>query len=173
MASYYVTHPNLGISALVDAPSTDKARTTFMDYLERQGQMFRVDRQRWRRNMVAERMEDPDSVSADIRLYYGYSDESKHPTFSTSPSREEMGLPSEQPPAYSQMEMEEPEEWYDRGMEEAMEEEELGGESFRQYAEVEAEGHAAGLPIQKTAREDPQAQKMSPIAKAATRGWLK
>lgn len=71
---YYTTHPNLGISALVEAPTTEKARTTFLDYLERQNLIGRADRQYWRKNMVAERMEDPRDVSADIELHYGYQD---------------------------------------------------------------------------------------------------
>ena len=37
MSYYYVTHPNVDFSATVKAPSTDKARTTFLDYLERSG----------------------------------------------------------------------------------------------------------------------------------------
>lgn len=74
MSSYYVTHPNLGISAVVDAPATEKARTTFLDWLERTGQITRGDRQRWRRNMVAERLEDPGEVMADVELHYGYEE---------------------------------------------------------------------------------------------------
>jgi len=39
MPIYYVIHPNLEIKATVDAPSTEKARTVFLDYLERQGKI--------------------------------------------------------------------------------------------------------------------------------------
>ncbi len=69
---YFVTHPNLDVTALVHAPSTEKARTTFLDYLERTGRISRAGRQYWRRNMVAEKMEDPYDVTADVELYYGY-----------------------------------------------------------------------------------------------------
>ncbi|MHA2069460.1 MAG: hypothetical protein ACXABY_34290, partial [Candidatus Thorarchaeota archaeon] len=74
MTIYYVTHPNLQVSALVHAPATEKARTTFLDYLERRSEIPRADRQAWRRNMVAERMEDPYDVQADVELHYGYEE---------------------------------------------------------------------------------------------------
>lgn len=71
---YYVTHPNLSVTALIDAPSTEKARTTFLDYLERRNLISRTDRQYWRRNMVAERMTDAADVQADVELHYGYQE---------------------------------------------------------------------------------------------------
>jgi len=74
LAIYFVMHPNMGVTALVDAPSTEKARTTFLDWLERSGQILRSDRQRWRKNMVAEKMDEPQSVTADVELSYGYDD---------------------------------------------------------------------------------------------------
>lgn len=72
MSVYYVTYPNLDISATVTAPSTDKARTTFLDWLERTGRMSRKNRQRLRRHLVAERLEFPEEVEADVRLNYQY-----------------------------------------------------------------------------------------------------
>ena len=73
-ATYYVTHPNFSLSGLVTAPSTDKARTTFLDWLERNEHIERADRQYWRRDMIASRAEDPVSLSADVVLHYGYED---------------------------------------------------------------------------------------------------
>jgi len=69
---YYVTHPNIDYSAVVDAPTTEKARTVFLDYLERTGRLNRRLRQQARADMVAERLEDAGSVSADVRLSYYY-----------------------------------------------------------------------------------------------------
>ena len=75
MADYYVTHPNLNLSAIVHAPTTEKARTTFLDYLERSGQLSRSTRQRLRASMVAERVDDPFGLDADVELNYGYTPE--------------------------------------------------------------------------------------------------
>jgi len=74
MAYYYVTHPNMNFSATIEAPSTEKARTTYLDYLERQGMLSRSRRQELRRNMVADRVMDPGEVQADISLSYGYEE---------------------------------------------------------------------------------------------------
>ncbi len=74
MTVYFVTHPNMGVTSLVTAPSTEKARTTFLDWLERNDHIRRADRQYWRKNMIAERMEDPQNVTADVDLAYGYMD---------------------------------------------------------------------------------------------------
>ena len=71
---YLTLHPNLSVTALVTAPTTEKARTTFLDYLERRGAIARADRSYWRRNMVAERMDNPEDVQADVELYYGYQE---------------------------------------------------------------------------------------------------
>jgi hypothetical protein len=71
---YYVTHPNLEISALVEAPTTDKARTTYLDWMERSSHIQRRDRQYWRRSMIAERLDYPEDVTVDIELNYGYED---------------------------------------------------------------------------------------------------
>ena len=75
MSYYYVTHPNMDFSATVKAPSTDKARTTFLDYLERSSKAYRKDRQQIRRNTVAERIEFPEEVDADVALSYNYTGE--------------------------------------------------------------------------------------------------
>jgi hypothetical protein len=68
---YFVTHPNIDLSAKVTAPSTEKARTVFLDYLERVGKLRRSMRGRLRENMVAEKMRDAFSVDADMELAYG------------------------------------------------------------------------------------------------------
>ncbi len=75
MSYYYVTHPNMDFSATVKAPSTDKARTTFLDYLERSGKALRKDRQLIRRNTVADRIEFPEEVDTDVSLSYNYTGE--------------------------------------------------------------------------------------------------
>ena len=75
MSYYYVTHPNMDFSATVKAPSTDKARTTFLDYLERSGKASRKDRQLIRKNTVADRIEFLEEVDADVSLSYNYTGE--------------------------------------------------------------------------------------------------
>lgn len=68
--TYYVTHPNIEVSALVHAPSTEKARTLFLDFLEREGGISRAHRSRLREHTVAERMRDPAGVVADVELHH-------------------------------------------------------------------------------------------------------
>ena len=75
MSYYYVTHPNMDFSATVKAPSTDKARTTFLDYLERSNKAHRKDRQLIRKNTVADRIEFPEEVDSDVSLSYNYTGE--------------------------------------------------------------------------------------------------
>lgn len=75
MAQYYVTHPNFDFSAVVHAPTTEKARTTFLDYLERTGRWPRSRRQELRASMVAERVDDGSALAADVELYYDYEPE--------------------------------------------------------------------------------------------------
>ena len=72
MPIYYVTHPSMGLDAKVEAPSTEKARTTFLDYLERNGRIGRSQRDAYRRNLVAERLRDPEVIQADLDLAYDY-----------------------------------------------------------------------------------------------------
>ena len=74
MSAYFVTHPMMDKTAVVHAPSTEKARTTFLDWLERNGLLQRSRRQAYRRDMVAEKLEDP-SVPSDVVLNYGYGEE--------------------------------------------------------------------------------------------------
>jgi len=72
VSEYYVTHPSISLTALVKAPTTEKARTAFLDYLERSGMIARRSRQFYRENMIAERMNEDLPVRADIELSYGY-----------------------------------------------------------------------------------------------------
>jgi hypothetical protein len=76
MPYYYVMRPGFQTSAMVQAPSTEKARTTFLDYLERHNIVSRASRQSMRRNMVAKRVDDPNEVETDIQLQYGYENTS-------------------------------------------------------------------------------------------------
>lgn len=71
--AYYVMHPTLGITAVVHAPTTEKARTTFLDWLERNRYILRRDRHSFRRNMSTKRLEDP-NVQSDVVLHYGYEE---------------------------------------------------------------------------------------------------
>jgi len=70
---YYLTHPRIDKSAVVYAPTTEKARTTFLDWLERGGIIRRAHRNFFRKDMIAERIEDP-NVPRDVVLSYGYQD---------------------------------------------------------------------------------------------------
>ncbi len=99
MPIYYVTHPNVNITAKVSAPATEKARTVFLDYLERQGKAPRKLRQVLRRNMVAERLEDPDTITADIDLSYSYGQEESQELFRPSEYVEEKIEPEAEIPA--------------------------------------------------------------------------
>ena len=75
MPLYYVTHPNIDISATVHgAPSTEKARTMFLDWLERRGRIRRSRRGYYREDMVAERMSGEGEITSDVDLYYGGED---------------------------------------------------------------------------------------------------
>jgi len=83
--AYYVMHPSLRVTAVVYAPATEKARTTFLDWLERNGYMRRADRQALRKNMVAQRLDDAQGVSSDIVLHYDYEDARLSQVFSGQP----------------------------------------------------------------------------------------
>lgn len=71
--AYYLTHPRVGKTAVVYAPTTEKARTTFLDWLERNNFIRRANRHFFRKDMIAERIEDP-NVPSDVILNYGYKD---------------------------------------------------------------------------------------------------
>lgn len=96
MTYYYVTHPNLDISATVTAPTTEKARTTFLDYLERAGKIRRAHRGYLRENMVAERISSPGSVMSDIELDYRYQ-EAYEPAFRLGEEPEVEARPLQHP----------------------------------------------------------------------------
>ncbi len=71
MPWYSVSHPQLEITATVDAPSTEKARTTFLDYLERNHKISRRQRQLLRQAMATKRIEEGEGYS-DLELHYEY-----------------------------------------------------------------------------------------------------
>ena len=97
MTGYYVTHPNLDLTAIVYAPTTEKARTTFLDYLERSGVLARGSRGSFRQNMIAEKLGEPGSVNADIELHYGYVEPEVPITLAREPAEEEVfGGPEEE-----------------------------------------------------------------------------
>ena len=71
---YYVMSPLVeGVTALISAPSTEKARTTFLDYLERTGYIRRSQRQSYRHKIIAEKVDDPTGMGATVELSYDFS----------------------------------------------------------------------------------------------------
>lgn len=69
---YYVTHPSIPLTATVDAPTTEKARTTFLDFLERSATINRRDRRQVRKGIITKLMDPNEPIAVDIALYYGY-----------------------------------------------------------------------------------------------------
>lgn len=74
MAFYFIEHSSIPLKASVDAPSTEKARTEYLDYLERNSIIPRSKRQLVRRGLILKRMKSSDEISTDVVLSYGYSD---------------------------------------------------------------------------------------------------
>lgn len=151
---YFVTHPNLGTTALVHAPATEKARTTFLDYLERRSAISRADRQYWRKNMIAEKMEDPYDVQADVELNYGYEEGGQRPTREEVDSAAFAGIAGQYETGKFVPRMVDESEGWVGGAE---------GEEGEEYEEPEQ-------PTRQTMREAPK--KLSPIARAALRGYV-
>lgn len=73
MNTYFLMLPSLGSTAIVEAPSTDKARTAFLDYLERNGSIPRNQRRLNRKNMATKLLADGADVPADIHIPYDYT----------------------------------------------------------------------------------------------------
>lgn len=69
---YYVTHPSIPLTATVDSPTTEKARTTFLDFLERSGTIHRRDRRQVRKGIITKLMDPNEPIAVDIALYYSY-----------------------------------------------------------------------------------------------------
>jgi hypothetical protein len=69
---YYVTHPSIPLTATVDSPTTEKARTTFLDFLERSGTIHRRDRRQVRKGIITKLMDPNEPIAVDIALYYNY-----------------------------------------------------------------------------------------------------
>jgi hypothetical protein len=74
MALYYISHPSVEQKASVEAPSTDKARTTFLDWLERQNLIRRGDRQLIREGLMTKRLKDGETFPVDVELSYDFED---------------------------------------------------------------------------------------------------
>lgn len=72
MPYYSVSHPQLEVTATVEAPSSEKARTTFLDYLERTGKAKRNQRQLLRQAMATKRIVDGSEGYSDLELHYEY-----------------------------------------------------------------------------------------------------
>lgn len=70
MPTYFVTSPFVEETAVVrGAPTSEKARTVFLDHLERSGLLPRNRRQEIRATMATKRVGD--GVDADVILEYG------------------------------------------------------------------------------------------------------
>ncbi len=72
MPYYSVSHPQLELTATVEAPSSEKARTTFLDYLERTHKIGRKQRQLLRQAMATKRVTDGSEGYSDLELHYEY-----------------------------------------------------------------------------------------------------
>ncbi len=73
MSDYLVSHPEIDIVAKVtDAPSTEKARTTFLDFLERGGRIPRSQRHYYREGMATKRTRFGMDTPSDVELDYRY-----------------------------------------------------------------------------------------------------
>jgi len=140
MSTYYVTYPNMDISAVVTAPSTDKARTTFLDWLERTGRMSRKNRQRLRRDLVAERLEFPEEVDADVRLNYQYDGVEEQ-------EYEPIQVARELPPEFEERPLEGLEEREPTEMWGKDEEEGIEVEGIEVEPEIASEPEPTGTPI--------------------------
>lgn len=73
MKAYYVTHPLVGLTATIYAPTSEKARTAYLDYLERTGRIRRSVRKLLRSNLVAQHMESSTAMPSDVTLDYSYA----------------------------------------------------------------------------------------------------
>ena len=157
MSVYYVTHPNIDFSATVRAPTTEKARTVFLDYLERQGAIGRTHRGYFREDMVAEKISSPESVRSDIELDYGYQTK-EVPWFlggGRSEEEEPRGVPVPGrilPTTEERLEI-------DRGLQ----------ESEREFPR----SHGLGLEEEEEEKEEQQPKLGMPIQQIATRGFTR
>ena len=78
MPSYYVHIPNSEApTAEVEASSTKHARTAYLDFLSRGGQIDWRDRQTTRKLIKVNRM-DPGGIQTQVKLEYGVKEVPKH-----------------------------------------------------------------------------------------------
>ena len=84
MPTYLASHPEIGLTAQVEAPSTRKARTTYLDYLSRNQLIDWRTRQSYRENIPVKRI-DPGEVDVDVEL--SYSDEGSEPPVTGTDTR--------------------------------------------------------------------------------------
>lgn len=143
MNTYYVAHPHMKKSAVVHAPTTEKARTTFLDYLERGGYIQRRHRQHWRKDMVAERIEEPERALTDLVLHYGYEEAGPH-----------MTLGEERPFEEVEEDLREGEDWLQQ----------RGARRATGLPDLEEE--------EPVISEEPPEKRGMPIQEAATRGFI-
>jgi len=71
---YYIEFPEKQVSAIVDAPSTDKARTAFLDTLERKGIIYRGIRGQVRSSLVVDNIDSIEGINPTYIINYSYGD---------------------------------------------------------------------------------------------------
>ena len=99
---YLVVNPQVqGVTALVHAPSTEKARTTYLDWLERNKGVSRSLRGQLRATTITKRLDgEGDNVDYTVELDYGYENPQSHPHFLPSEGsvgQTQVSMPTELP----------------------------------------------------------------------------
>lgn len=74
MPVYFAYHPEVGIQAQVTAPTTRKARTSYMDYLTRNELVPWRGRQEFRKSIILDQI-DPGSTPVDVEINYRPGDQ--------------------------------------------------------------------------------------------------
>jgi len=105
MATYYVFHPNVEVTAEVEAPDTKKARTTYLDYLARSGRISWDQRGNLRDGIKIDQMQ-PGEMQTSVALNYSRDAEPEEEMELPGPPPEleeyeappEYGPPEESPP---------------------------------------------------------------------------
>ncbi len=94
MSTYFVSLPSTGISAEVEAPTTRSARTTYLDYLTRNGIIPWSGRNRLREGILTDKIESG-QMEVDIQLSYGLEGAGQKPSSVYSPDESiEIGRPN-------------------------------------------------------------------------------
>lgn len=84
MATYYVTLPNVGVTAEVTAGTTRQARTAYLDYLTRSKTVPWKGRQDLRDQILIDKI-TPGQIPTDVELAYGQTAPISEETLSVTP----------------------------------------------------------------------------------------